>query len=65
MAISRKRKVLRVHDLKILDMYLQLAESVLTKERGDQLKQLNSNVRGRCNGRARSVHACVHALNLL
>ena len=51
MAISRKRKVRPVHDFKkILDMYLQLAKSVLTKERRDQLKKLNSNVRGLCNG---------------
>ena len=53
-------------------MYFQLAESVLTKERRDQLNKLNSNVRGLCNGPCTQgacvracVLACVHALKLL
>ena len=77
MAISKK---LPVHAIKKLDMYFQLAKSVLTKERQDQLKKLNSNVRGLCNGPCTHgecvracvracvrvcVRACVHALKLL
>ena len=65
MAISKK---LPVHAIKKLDMYFQLAKSVLTKERQDQLKKLNSNVRGLCNGpctHGECVRACVHALKLL
>ena len=57
MAISKK---LPVHAIKKLDMYFQLAKSVLTKERRDQLKKLNSNVRGLCNGPC-TQRACVHA----
>ena len=45
---------------KILDVYFQLAKSVLTKERRDQLKELNSNVRGLCNGPC-TQGACVRA----
>ena len=77
MAISKK---LPVHAIKKLDMYFQLAKSVLTKERQDQLKKLNSNVRGLCNAPCTHgecvracvracvrvcVRACVHALKLL
>ena len=61
MAISKK---LPVHAIKKLDMYFQLAKSVLTKERQDQLKKLNSNVRGLCNGpctHGECVRACVRA----
>ena len=42
-----------------------LAKSVLTKERRGQLKKLNSNVRGLCNGpctHGECVRACVRAL---
>ena len=58
MAISKK---LPVHAIKKLDMYFQLAKSVLTKERQDQLKFFNSILKRLCKGLCTQGAVCVHA----